>query len=85
MNMFNTAVLLLPDIPMFEGCRKAALDRAVTVSLYGSFTRDHLCRTPYPSSNIIWSVDLRYFRHNQTIEPFQLLVTIQMIITIGLS
>ena len=35
MNMFNTAVLLLPDIPMFEGCRKAALDRAVTVSLYG--------------------------------------------------
>ena len=32
LNAFNTAVLLLPDMWPFEGCRRSALDRAVTVS-----------------------------------------------------
>ena len=41
MNVFNTAVLLLPDIPLFEGCRRAALDRAVTVSNLHSRTPIH--------------------------------------------
>ena len=33
----NKAVLALPDIPMLEGCRKAALDRQVAVSILFRF------------------------------------------------
>ncbi|CAG5076398.1 Oidioi.mRNA.OKI2018_I69.PAR.g8452.t1.cds [Oikopleura dioica] len=33
----NKAVLALPDIPMLEGCRKAAVDRQVAVSILFRF------------------------------------------------
>jgi len=72
LNAFNTAVLLLPDMWPFEDCRRSALDRAVTVS---NFTPS-ISAPPHNSDEFV--------RLNQTTEPFQLSVTIQMITITGL-